>query len=498
MRQQHQQWQHTCLQSKGGKNNTITHNFQRKMFNAEKLQEKWAPVLNHEGAPQVGDRYKKSVTAVLLENQERFMREERGMLNEVAVNSLGAGTVSPAGSALGNSNTAGLAGFDPVLISLVRRAMPNLMAYDVCGVQPMSGPTGLIFAMRSRYENQGGEEALFNEPDTGFSAAGDATAGAYTPRTGAGVGGDSEGNNPALLNDSTPGTYEVGKGMSREDLETMGEAGNLFREMSFSIEKTSVTAKSRALKAEYTLELAQDLKAIHGLDAEQELANILSSEVLAEINREVVRTVYTVAKKGAQNNTANAGIFDLDVDSNGRWSVEKFKGLLYQVERDANAIAQETRRGKGNFLICSADVASALAMAGVLDYSSGLTGAGGPSIGEVDDTGNLAVGTINGRIKVFVDPYAANLSDKHYYVIGYKGSSPYDAGIFYCPYVPLQMVRSIDPNTFQPKIGFKTRYGMVSNPFVTTNGAYNGTPDGESLTANANMYYRRVQVINLM
>ena len=498
MRQQHQQWQHTCLQSKGGKNNTITHNFQRKMFNAEKLQEKWAPVLNHEGAPQVGDRYKKSVTAVLLENQERFMREERGMLNEVAVNSLGAGTVSPGGSALGNANTAGLAGFDPVLISLVRRAMPNLMAYDVCGVQPMSGPTGLIFAMRSRYENQGGEEALFNEPDTGFSAAGDATAGAYTPRTGAGVGGDSEGNNPALLNDGTPGTYEVGKGMSREDLETMGEAGNLFREMSFSIEKTSVTAKSRALKAEYTLELAQDLKAIHGLDAEQELANILSSEVLAEINREVVRTVYTVAKKGAQNNTANAGIFDLDVDSNGRWSVEKFKGLLYQVERDANAIAQETRRGKGNFLICSADVASALAMAGVLDYSSGLTGAGGPSIGEVDDTGNLAVGTINGRIKVFVDPYAANLSDKHYYVIGYKGSSPYDAGIFYCPYVPLQMVRSIDPNTFQPKIGFKTRYGMVSNPFVTTNGAYNGTPDGESLTANANMYYRRVQVINLM
>ena len=468
------------------------------MFNAEKLQEKWAPVLNHEGAPEVGDRYKKSVTAVLLENQERFMREERGMLNEVAVNSLGAGTVSPAGSALGNTNTAGLAGFDPVLISLVRRAMPNLMAYDVCGVQPMSGPTGLIFAMRSRYENQGGEEALFNEPDTGFSAAGDATAGDYTPRTGAGVGGDSEGNNPALLNDSSAGTYEVGHGMTREKLETMGEAGNLFREMSFSIEKTSVTAKSRALKAEYTLELAQDLKAIHGLDAEQELANILSSEVLAEINREVVRTVYTVAKKGAQNNTANAGIFDLDVDSNGRWSVEKFKGLLYQVERDANAIAQETRRGKGNFLICSADVASALAMAGVLDYSSGLNGAGGPSIGKVDDTGNLADGTINGRIKVFVDPYAANLSDKHYYVIGYKGTSPYDAGIFYCPYVPLQMVRSIDPNTFQPKIGFKTRYGMVSTPFVTTNGAYNGTPDGEALTANANMYYRRVQVINLM
>ena len=472
------------------------------MFNAKQLTEKWAPVLSHESSPGIKDNYKKAVTAVLLENQERFLREERGMLNEVAVNALGASTVSPANSALGNSNTAGLAGFDPVLISLIRRSMPNLVAYDICGVQPMSGPTGLIFAMRSRYENQGGEEALFNEADTGFSAGGDTNKGDYAVREGDGTSASgnslSDGNNPALLNDASPGTYEVANGMSREDLETMGDTGNLFREMSFSIEKTSVTAKSRALKAEYTLELAQDLKAIHGLDAEQELANILSSEVLAEINREVVRRVYTVAKKGAQNNVANAGIFDLDVDSNGRWSVEKFKGLLYQVERDANAIAQETRRGKGNFLMCSADVASALAMAGVLDYSSGLTGAGGPSIGEVDDTGNLLVGTINGRIKVYVDPYAANLSDKHYYVIGYKGTSPYDAGLFYCPYVPLQMVRSIDPETFQPKIGFKTRYGMVSNPFVTTNGAYNGTPDGETLSANANMYYRRVQVTNLM
>ena len=470
------------------------------MFNAKSLQEKWAPVLGHESAGSIKDNYRKSVTAVLLENQERFLREERGMLSEVAVNSLGASTVTPAGSALGNSNTAGLAGFDPVLISLIRRAMPNLVAYDICGVQPMSGPTGLIFAMRSRYENQAGEEALFNEPDTGFSATYDANQGDYTPRTGAGVGGDSEGNNPALLNDAAPAAnaYEVKQGMPREDLERMGEASRLFREMSFSIEKTSVTAKSRALKAEYTLELAQDLKAIHGLDAEQELANILSSEVLAEINREVVRTVYRVAKKGAQNNVATQGVFDLDVDSNGRWSVEKFKGLLFQIERDANAIAQETRRGKGNFLMCSADVASALAMAGVLDYSSGLTGAGGPSIGEVDDTGNLLVGTINGRIKVYVDPYAANLSDKHYYVVGYKGTSPYDAGLFYCPYVPLQMVRSIDPGTFQPKIGFKTRYGMVSNPFVTTNGLYSGTPDAEALTANANMYYRRVQVTNLM
>ena len=472
------------------------------MFNAKQLTEKWAPVLSHESSPGIKDNYKKAVTAVLLENQERFLREERGMLNEVAVNALGASTVSPANSALGNANTAGLAGFDPVLISLIRRSMPNLVAYDICGVQPMSGPTGLIFAMRSRYENQGGEEALFNEADTGFSAGGDTNKGDYAVRAGDGTSASgnslSDGNNPSLLNDSSPGTYEVAAGMSREKLETMGESGNLFREMSFSIEKTSVTAKSRALKAEYTLELAQDLKAIHGLDAEQELANILSSEVLAEINREVVRRVYTVAKKGAQNNVANAGIFDLDVDSNGRWSVEKFKGLLFQVERDANAIAQETRRGKGNFLMCSADVASALAMAGVLDYSSGLTGPGGPSIGEVDDTGNLLVGTINGRIKVYVDPYAANLSDKHFYVVGYKGTSPYDAGLFYCPYVPLQMVRSIDPSTFQPKIGFKTRYGMVSNPFVTTNGVYSGTPDGESLTANANMYYRRTQVTNLM
>ena len=468
------------------------------MFNATQLQEKWSPVLNHGEAPEIQDRYKRAVTSVLLENQERALREERGMINEVAVNSLGASTITPAGSALASANTAGLAGFDPVLISLVRRAMPNLMAYDVCGVQPMSGPSGLIFAMRSRYENQGGEEALFNEPDAQFTAGLDATAGAYDPSTK--TAGDATdalvGTNPGLLNDG--GTYEATRGFSREDLEQAGDAGKLFREMSFSIEKTSVTAKSRALKAEYTLELAQDLKAIHGLDAEQELANILSSEVLAEINREVVRRVYSVAKPGAQNNVANAGIFDLDVDSNGRWSVEKFKGLHFQIERDANAIAQDTRRGKGNFLICSADVASALAMAGVLDYSSGLTGAGGPAIGTVDDTGNLAVGTINGRIKVYVDPYSANFSDDHYYVMGYKGSSPYDAGLFYCPYVPLQMVRSIDPNNFQPKIGFKTRYGMVSNPFVTTNGAYNGTPDGETLTANTNMYYRRVLVRNLM
>ena len=460
------------------------------MFNAEHLQEKWSPVLNNEAATPIADRYKKAVTSVLLENQERFLREERGMLSEVAVNSLGASTVDPAGSALGSANTAGLAGFDPVLISLVRRAMPNLMAYDVCGVQPMSGPTGLIFAMRSRYENQGGEEALFNEPDAGFTAGLDANAGDYVPRTGAGVGGDAEGNNPALLNDASPGTYEAPRGFSREDLEQAGDAGKLFREMSFSIEKTSVTAKSRALKAEYTLELAQDLKAIHGLDAEQELANILSSEVLAEINREVVRRVYSVAKKGAANNVANAGIFDLDVDSNGRWSVEKFKGLLFQIERDMNAIGHETRRGKGNIMICSADVASALAMAGVLDYAPALAGNNGLI---PDDTSSTLVGTLNGRIKVYVDPYSANIADKHFYVVGYKGSNAYDAGLFYCPYVPLQMVRAINPNTFQPKIGFKTRYGMVSNPF-----AQGLTQGSGALTANTNRYYRRVQVANLM
>jgi hypothetical protein len=461
------------------------------MFNAKALTEKWAPVLGHEGSSAITDNYRKSVTAVLLENQERFMREERGMLNEAggsAGNSAGAiGGNALSGSGL-TTQTGGLAGFDPVMISLIRRAMPNLIAYDICGVQPMSGPTGLIFAMKSQYEGRDGVEALYNEPDSDFSAGFDATANAYD------TANPVAGSNPGLLNDS--GTYDRGvKPMAREDAEALGESGKLFREMSFSIEKTSVTAQSRALKAEYTLELAQDLKAIHGLDAEQELANILSSEILAEINREVVRTVYTIAKPGAQNNTANAGRFDLDVDSNGRWSVEKFKGLMFQIERDANAIAQETRRGKGNFIITSADVASALAMSGTLDYTSGLTGAGGPSIGEVDDTGNLLVGTMNGRIKVFVDPYSANVSNSHYYVVGYKGTSPYDSGLFYCPYVPLQMVRSIGPDTFQPKIGFKTRYGMVANPFVTQ---ANGTPDAEALTASRNQYYRRVLVQNLM
>jgi len=467
------------------------------MFNAEALKEKWSPVLSHEGAGAIKDNYRKAVTAVLLENTEKQLREERGMINEASVGAIGDNALS--GSGL-TTKTGGLAGFDPVMISLIRRAAPNLVAYDICGVQPMSGPTGLIFAMKSHYNNRSGDEALYNEPDTNFSGNQQGPAAYNDPASPLGDGGATDAN-PGLLNDATGGgtteaNYERQAGLiAREDAETLGSgAGNLFNEMDFSIEKTAVTAKTRALRAEYTLELAQDLKAIHGLDAEQELANLLSSEILAEINREVVRTVYTVAKQGAQNNVANAGVFDLDVDSNGRWSVEKFKGLMFQIERDANAIAQQTRRGKGNFIITSADVASALAMSGTLDYSSGLSGAGGPSIGEVDDTGNLLVGTMNGRIKVFVDPYSANVSNTHYYVVGYKGSSPYDAGLFYCPYVPLQMLRSIDPETFQPKIGFKTRYGMVANPFVL-NGA---NPDAEALTHNKNQYYRRVRVANLM
>ena len=463
------------------------------MFNAQALTEKWSPVLGHEGAGAIKDNYRKAVTAVLLENTEKQLREERGMVNEAST----VGAISAAGGqALGGSGlttkTGGLAGFDPVMISLIRRAAPNLVAYDICGVQPMSGPTGLIFAMKSHYNNRSGAEALYNEPDANFSGNTQGPGAYNDPVAPLGDGGATDAN-PGLLNDS--GTYERQAGnIARETAEVLGSGSTLFNEMDFSIEKTAVTAKTRALRAEYTLELAQDLKAIHGLDAEQELANLLSSEILAEINREVVRTVYTVAKPGAQNNVANAGIFDLDVDSNGRWSVEKFKGLMFQIERDANAIAQQTRRGKGNFIITSADVASALAMSGTLDYSSGLTGAGGPSIGEVDDTGNLLVGTMNGRIKVFVDPYSANVSNTHYYVVGYKGSSPYDSGLFYCPYVPLQMLRSIDPSTFQPKIGFKTRYGMVANPFVVQS---NGTPDAEALTANRNQYYRRVRVANL-
>ena len=427
------------------------------MFQTEHLQEKWQPVLEHNDPPEIKDSYRKAVTTVILENQEKALREDSSFLSEAA-------PTNNVGTNVDN--------WDPILISLVRRAMPNLIAYDVAGVQPMTCPTGLIFAMRSRYTNQTGTETFYNEADTDFSGT-----------------GTHAGSNPAVLNDSPAGSYTTGAGMSTDAAEALGDsAGNSFAEMAFSIEKQTVTAKSRALKAEYTMELAQDLKAIHGLDAETELANILSAEILSEINREVVRTIYATSKKGAAVDTAAAGIFDMDVDSNGRWSVEKFKGLMFQVERDANAIAQETRRGKGNVIICSSDVASALQMAGVLDYTPALN-----NNLNVDDAGNTFAGVLNGRYKVYIDPYSANTADKQFYVVGYKGTSPYDAGIFYCPYVPLQMVRAVGEQTFQPKIGFKTRYGLTANPF-----AEGITAGGGALTANANTYYRKVQVTNIM
>ena len=459
------------------------------------LQEKWAPVLNHESLPEIDDAHKRGVVAQLLENQEKALVEEGQILTET-LQTAGTGGFGTAATATGP-----VAGFDPVLISLIRRSMPQLIAYDIAGVQPMTGPTGLIFAMRTQYGTERSpassdyREAFFNEPNAGFSGADGNRLADYDPTASSSAINDAEGANPGLLNDDPAGTYELtgdAQGMNTTALEAITDAAaaTSFREMGFSIEKVTVTAKARALSAEYSIELAQDLKAIHGLVAEQELSNILSTEILAEINREVVRTIYTNAVKGAQNNTANAGIFDLDVDSNGRWSVEKFKGLLFQIERDANAIGHETRRGKGNIIIASADVVSALGMAGVLDYAPALQGNNGLV---PDDTSSTLVGTLNGRIKVYVDPYSANVSDKHYYVAGYKGTSPYDAGLFYCPYVPLQQVRAINPDTFQPKIGFKTRYGMVSNPF-----AQGLTQGSGALTANTNKYYRRVQVANLM
>ena len=469
------------------------------MFNSGQLQKKWQPLLEAEGLDKITDNHRKAVTAQLLENQERFLREERAFLSEAppTVNTDPSGTGNPGFS--GSAAVGGpVAGFDPVLISLIRRSMPNLVAYDLAGVQPMNGPTGLIFAMRSRFDNQNGTEALFNEPDSAFSAQNNAaslTQGDYTGAT----DGDSDvgfgttaqgGSNPSILNGGAENAYNVGQGFKTQDLEKLGDntTNNDFREMAFSIEKVSVTAKSRALKAEYSLELAQDLKAIHGLDAEAELANILSTEILAEINREIIRTIYKSAEAGAQTNTASTGIFDLDTDSNGRWMVEKFKGMIFQLERDANAIAQRTRRGKGNIILCSADVASALTAAGQLDYTPALN-----SNLQVDDTGNTFAGTLNGRYRVFIDPFAANLDANQYYVMGYKGTSPYDAGLFYCPYVPLQMVRAVGQDTFQPKIGFKTRYGMVSNPFAE------GTTQGLGrITASSNRYYRRVKVTNLM
>ena len=475
------------------------------MFNAEQLQEKWAPILDHEGSDKIQDSHRRMVTAVLLENQEKALNEEREFLSEAPTNSTGSngGTAGFSASAAQGGPTAG---FDPVLISLIRRAMPNLVAYDLAGVQPMNGPTGLIFAMRSRYDTQSGTEALFDEADTSFSAQDtndDLVSAGYTKNEGGDTGGavgfgttasTSGGtplDDPGLLNPESSAkqkAYTTGRGMDTEDAESLGGTGGNFNQMAFSIEKVTVTAKSRALKAEYSLELAQDLKAIHGLNAEAELANILSTEILAEINREVIRSIYKVAESGAQSNVASAGTFDLDIDSNGRWSVEKFKGLIFQIERDANAIAQRTRRGKGNMILCSADVASALTMAGVLDYTPALN-----ANLNVDDTGNTFAGVLQGKYRVYIDPYSSNLAADQYYVVGYKGSSPYDAGLFYCPYVPLQMVRAVGENSFQPKIGFKTRYGLVANPFAE--GATQGLG---ALTSNSNRYYRRVAVKNIM
>ena len=433
--------------------------------NYQALVEKWGPILEHSSFSAITDNHKKSVTATILENTEKALAESgdlsanmTGLLSETAANDVGTGGFASTSAAGGPT-----AGYDPVLISLVRRAMPNLIAYDIAGVQPMTGPTGLIFAMRSTHTNQtAANEVFYNEADTSFSGA-----------------GTHSSNAPGQASVTT------GTGMDTAAAEALGSTGDAFAEMAFSIEKVTVAAKSRALKAEYTTELAQDLKAVHGLDAETELANILQSEILVEINRELVRTIYTNAVVGAAA-TATPGTFDLDVDANGRWSVEKFKGLMFKIEQEANAIAKGTRRGKGNMVICSSDVASALQMAGVLDYTPALNS----NSLNVDDTGNTFAGVLNGRYKVYIDPYAG----ANYMVVGYKGSSSFDAGLFYCPYVPLQMVRAVGENSFQPKIGFKTRYGMVSNPFAK--GATQGTPPGE-LEADTNVYYRRVLVSNL-
>lgn len=439
------------------------------MYLTEQLQEKWAPILDHPDLAKIKDPYRRAVTAVLLENQERETAKERAVLTEDA-------PTNHTGSAIDN--------YDPILISLVRRALPNLIAYDICGVQPMTGPTGLIFAMKSRYKTQTGTEALFNEANTGFTSTNAAGANGN-------ISGSLTNTNPVFaMSDST--VYGVGAGMTTAQAEGLGnDSGNQFAEMAFSIDKIAVEARSRALKAEYTMELAQDLKAIHGLDAETELANILSTEVLAEINREVIRHIYRSATAGAQYGVTTAGTYDLDTDSNGRWMVEKFKGLIFQIEREANAIAKATRRGKGNIMIVSSDVASALALAGILDYTPALK-----TDLTVDDTGNTFVGMLHGRIKVYIDPYFGGSSNGDELVtVGYKGTSPYDAGLFYCPYVPLQMVRAIGQDTFQPKIGFKTRYGMVANPFATTAG--DGVVGDRNNAAQANIYYRMFRVRNI-
>jgi Major capsid protein Gp23 len=449
------------------------------MYLSESLQKKWEGVLDHPDLAPIKDPYRKAVTAVILENQAQEMQKASGQyLNEaVPTNSASAGLGSGGATGFSSGATASgpVAGFDPILISLVRRSLPNLIAYDVCGVQPMTGPTGLIFAMRSTYSTALGTEAFYNEANTGFGGLG-------TAQTALTVG--SAAANTFVANGAGVA------GMSTALSEALGDSGNTFQEMAFSIEKVTVTAKTRALKAEYSIELAQDLKAVHGLDAETELANILSAEILAEINREVVRTIYSVAKTGAQVGTTTAGTFDLDTDSNGRWMVEKVKGLAFQIEREANTIAKTTRRGKGNIIIVSSDVASAFAMAGLLDYNSALQSQVNLT---VDDTGNTFAGTMFGRIKVYIDPYATVNQTSEFAVVGYKGSNAYDAGIFYCPYVPLQMVRAVDTGTFQPKIGFKTRYGIVANPFAE------GTSKGAgALNGLANNYYRAFKIANIM
>ena len=451
---------------------------------AEEIQAKWQPVLEHSDLPEIKDTHKRAVTAQILENTEKALNEGRAVT----------GGASFLGEAVPtNATGSSIDNFDPVLISLVRRAMPNLVAYDVCGVQPMTGPTGLIFAMRARYASQAGAEAFYNEANTGASGRGGsntgATAAGYGAATDVGGANTNVGTFPVSSNNAGNGDYNFAGGINTATAEALGSNSTaIFPEMAFSIEKVTVSAKSRALKAEYSLELAQDLKAIHGLDAETELSNILSGEILAEINREVIRTIVITAKQGASEGTTTAGIFDLDTDSNGRWSVEKFKGLMFQVEREANAIAKGTRRGKGNVIICSSDVASALQMAGVLDYAPALNS----NNLQIDDTGNTFAGVLNGRLRVYIDPYAGN----NYMVVGYKGSSAFDAGLFYCPYVPLQMVRAVNPDTFQPKIGFKTRYGMVANPFAGGNDA--ADPALGALNQDSNVYYRRLIVNNLM
>jgi hypothetical protein len=449
------------------------------MYLSEQLQKKWEGVLDHPELAPIKDPYKKAVTAVILENQAQEMQKAAGILTETGPTNSMTNTVASGG--FGGSASSPVAGFDPILISLVRRSLPNLIAYDIAGVQPMTGPTGLIFAMRSRYATQLGTEAFYDEANAGFSGGATAAVPAISLQSDTAATGNVFAN---TLFASLPNTMTTGRS------EALGDGSNVFQEMAFSIEKVTVTARSRALKAEYSMELAQDLKAVHGLDAETELANILSSEILAEINREVIRTIYATAKVGAQVGTTKAGTFDLDTDSNGRWMVEKVKGLAFQIEREANTIAKTTRRGKGNIMICSSDVASALAMAGILDYNSAL--ASNVSL-TVDDTGNTFAGTLFGRIKVYIDPYFPTSSTSEFAVVGYKGSNAYDAGLFYCPYVPLQMVRAVDTGTFQPKIGFKTRYGLVANPFAEGTTVGSGT-----INVNSNVYYRAFKISNLM